>query len=110
MMVVCGGVFFFFQAEDGIRDATVTGVQTCALPISGSTAAVRLLRHAGGGRDDVLLRPFAEIGDRSLVIVPTAPLQCLLWSVLPSCVGRPLTVAPSATMWHAASRQAAEQR
>src|SRR6267143_661192 len=26
-------VFFFFQAEDGIRDGTVTGVQTCALPI-----------------------------------------------------------------------------
>src|SRR3989442_11137608 len=25
--------FFFFQAEDGIRDADVTGVQTCALPI-----------------------------------------------------------------------------
>src|SRR2546430_15381596 len=28
-------VVFFFQAEDGIRDLTVTGVQTCALPISG---------------------------------------------------------------------------
>src|SRR5256886_4768005 len=28
--------FFFFQAEDGIRDLTVTGVQTCALPISKS--------------------------------------------------------------------------
>src|SRR5207245_8322882 len=27
-------LFFLFQAEDGIRDATVTGVQTCALPIS----------------------------------------------------------------------------
>jgi len=26
-------VFFFFQAEDGIRDRDVTGVQTCALPI-----------------------------------------------------------------------------
>src|SRR3989442_3522220 len=26
-------IFFFFQAEDGIRDADVTGVQTCALPI-----------------------------------------------------------------------------
>ena len=26
--------FFFFQAEDGIRDRNVTGVQTCALPIS----------------------------------------------------------------------------
>src|SRR2546430_6653165 len=31
----CVGIFFFFfQAEDGIRDLTVTGVQTCALPIS----------------------------------------------------------------------------
>src|SRR5205085_8131575 len=29
----CVFVFFFFQAEDGIRDLTVTGVQTCALPI-----------------------------------------------------------------------------
>ena len=27
--------FFFFQAEDGIRDWSVTGVQTCALPIYG---------------------------------------------------------------------------
>src|SRR2546430_9822115 len=37
--ILVGGVgvfvyeFFFFQAEDGIRDLTVTGVQTCALPI-----------------------------------------------------------------------------
>src|SRR5207247_3412409 len=29
--------FFFFQAEDGIRDPLVTGVQTCALPISEET-------------------------------------------------------------------------
>src|SRR5438874_7141863 len=29
--------FFFFQAEDGIRDLYVTGVQTCALPISAGT-------------------------------------------------------------------------
>src|SRR2546427_1257193 len=29
----CRRLFFFFQAEDGIRDLTVTGVQTCALPI-----------------------------------------------------------------------------
>src|SRR6266852_7117372 len=33
-MEACVLYFFFFQAEDGIRDATVTGVQTCALPIS----------------------------------------------------------------------------
>src|SRR2546425_9355638 len=30
----CSSIFFFFQAEDGIRDKLVTGVQTCALPIS----------------------------------------------------------------------------
>src|SRR5699024_11783221 len=32
--------FFFFQAEDGIRDRNVTGVQTCALPISTAVPAV----------------------------------------------------------------------
>src|SRR5262249_58237323 len=33
-------VVFFFQAEDGIRDWSVTGVQTCALPISDATGEV----------------------------------------------------------------------
>src|SRR5258706_2767098 len=38
---------FFFQAEDGIRDWSVTGVQTCALPIShGWSALARRLRSA----------------------------------------------------------------
>src|SRR5205085_9449048 len=41
--------FFFFQAEDGIRDLTVTGVQTCALPISCCH------REAGGGSPAVAL-------------------------------------------------------
>src|SRR5205085_5054000 len=36
--------YFFFQAEDGIRDLTVTGVQTCALPISESAENLRLMR------------------------------------------------------------------
>src|SRR5256886_11927023 len=37
-VAVIHGVFiFFFQAEDGIRDLTVTGVQTCALPILKTT-------------------------------------------------------------------------
>src|SRR5256885_12402549 len=39
--------FFFFQAEDGIRDYKVTGVQTCALPISEERAiATEFLAHA----------------------------------------------------------------
>src|SRR5437764_3634571 len=36
---------FFFQAEDGIRDTSVTGVQTCALPICLPAAAAALLRR-----------------------------------------------------------------
>src|SRR6266540_6801477 len=44
-MMLCV-VFFFFQAEDGIRDRDVTGVQTCALPIWLSTRAVPLQAKA----------------------------------------------------------------
>src|SRR3989337_3381397 len=43
--------FFFFQAEDGIRDATVTGVQTCALPISCLRRGGGLLAPDGGDPD-----------------------------------------------------------
>src|SRR5256886_1297384 len=50
--VYCLLFFFFFQAEDGIRDLTVTGVQTCALPISREIADAGGRRggHAGGRR------------------------------------------------------------
>src|SRR5260370_8382746 len=34
-------IFFFFQAEDGIRDSRVTGVKTCALPISYAVFCLR---------------------------------------------------------------------
>src|SRR5690348_18098203 len=39
--------FFFFQAEDGIRDGRVTGVQTCALPISARSYSVYPRPNAG---------------------------------------------------------------
>src|SRR2546430_7690588 len=43
---MCATFFFFFQAEDGIRDLTVTGVQTCALPIfEAHKAAARIMRE-----------------------------------------------------------------
>src|SRR6266478_8980356 len=41
----CNVEFFCFQAEDGIRDLTVTGVQKCALPISGRLFDLRLARE-----------------------------------------------------------------
>src|SRR2546430_13014337 len=48
--------YFFFQAEDGIRDLTVTGVQTCALPILGYS-------YPGTG------------GDRSPALIPENTLR-----------------------------------
>src|SRR5256886_7059909 len=50
-IVVVLWVLFFFQAEDGIRDLTVTGVQTCALPISAAAGVdylgLSFVRRAG---------------------------------------------------------------
>src|SRR5690625_5432409 len=47
LYVILSFLVFFFQAEDGIRDGHVTGVQTCALPIS-TVEVVMTILHAGG--------------------------------------------------------------
>src|SRR5437762_8991560 len=65
--VVCV-LFFFFQAEDGIRDTSVTGVQTCALPISTFHARacsrppppMNVLIIGGGGREHALAWKVAQ--------------------------------------------------
>src|SRR5262249_58626282 len=64
--------FFFFQAEDGIRDWSVTGVQTCALPISlpssprsarrGAKARIQGTRPAGPHLADLALLPVVPAG------------------------------------------------
>src|SRR5882762_2769414 len=56
--------FFFFQAEDGIRDSSVTGVQTCALPISFAEEPKSWLR-AGSGQSQ-----FHQFRDRLLHVEP----------------------------------------
>jgi len=67
------------------------------------SAAVTMLRYAGRQLDTALLDPLAaQIDGRPLVVIPTGPLQSLPWSLLPSCLGRPITVAPSAALWYAA--------
>src|SRR6266508_4913679 len=48
--------FFFFQAEDGIRAGHVTGVQTCALPISPDRTGIQAKRLAGDLVGDASLR------------------------------------------------------
>src|SRR5207248_6926698 len=63
---------FFFQAEDGIRDRTVTGVQTCALPIFDvgvDQAFLRLERRRYRDRRGIRAAA-AEGGDVSLLVDP----------------------------------------
>jgi len=45
-MILIVTLIFFFQAEDGIRDTSVTGVQTCALPICAATAYQKVAQAA----------------------------------------------------------------
>src|SRR5215208_2253436 len=82
--------FFFFQAEDGIRDGHVTGGQTCALPIYARLARRRLIRvHQG-----VYAVGHAALSDRGRMIAallaagPGAVLShetaAYLWKLIPS--------------------------
>src|SRR5690348_9199268 len=70
---------FFFQAEDGIRDGRVTGVQTCALPISLVAAAV--LAEAGPWtlylwRFQLLLLGLAAVLAGALAILQIGRASC----------------------------------
>src|SRR6516162_4527521 len=56
--------FFFFQAEDGIRDYKVTGVQTCALPICGRSGLCRLLGGVDGQLQDLRFLTERKIGQK----------------------------------------------
>src|SRR5256885_16639458 len=75
--------FFFFQAEDGIRDYKVTGVQTCALPISCPRTSASALRAAHkrccakGAR-----KPHGFI---ALTVKGRICGLCLLWRAVQAC-------------------------
>src|SRR5205823_7845781 len=58
--------FFFFQAEDGIRDKLVTGVQTCALPISVPTGAWTSATAPAGEELDALVH--APVGTGAVAL------------------------------------------
>src|SRR3989449_7675186 len=72
-------VFFFFQAEDGIRDVAVTGVQTCALPISGALSAADALRLRRSLAETAghwnLMRIEREVVDRARSPFPGGPIR-----------------------------------
>src|SRR5260370_23909098 len=59
-------VFFFFQAEDGIRDSSVTGVQTCALPLPSEGAEPAMPIHTHVREDQIALFGFSETQEKRL--------------------------------------------
>src|SRR6266403_2870319 len=64
------GPFFFFQAEDGIRDLYVTGVQTCALPILCGATDALILRVEGD-----VTRRVAHFGSVPLLLPEVRPID-----------------------------------
>jgi tetratricopeptide (TPR) repeat protein len=84
-----------------------------ALPRQLAAAVSAAARQDAAAVAAAVLTPLlADVGDRDLVVVPTGILTTVPWAVLPGCTGRPVTVAPSATAWHAARQRlrAAGQR
>src|SRR5439155_16725702 len=84
---------FFFQAEDGIRDGHVTGVQTCALPISAAAMKItakdlkdlgivdEIIPEPDGGAHtdhEAAARLLDEVLDRQLVALSNQPIRELL--------------------------------
>src|SRR5437016_7320264 len=69
--------FFFFQAEDGIRDWSVTGVQTCALPISVArqipNPRLVLVGHSMGAAVSLAATPL--IGTRVIGVIAVEALR-----------------------------------
>src|SRR5215204_7052161 len=83
---MCSWFFFFFQAEDGIRDHCVTGVQTCALPIllgpsgSGKSTLLRLLNRLADPDEGVVRYHGRDVREldplelrRRVALVPQLP-------------------------------------
>jgi tetratricopeptide (TPR) repeat protein len=79
------------------------------LVTTGDSAEVRAgVAHVAAALDRQLFGPLRDrLADRPLVVVPIGALHAVPWSGLPTCAGRPVTVAPSATVWLRADGRAA---
>src|SRR5260221_11888390 len=93
---MCVRLFFFFQAEDGIRDHCVTGVQTCALPISSLRSGHTLMAElVAAGEIDLALD--AHVQGVARLKEKGAPID---WKPLQPSFGQPSSVGTAARAPH----------
>ena len=93
--------------------AETTALRFALTRLAHPTGSPRVSGLASRGRDvaahrleSLVLAPLRHLlGDRPVVVVPTGELHALPWPVLPSLVGRPTVVAPSARLWQRADSQ-----
>src|SRR5437879_9160757 len=95
--------FFFFQAEDGIRDTSVTGVQTCALPISGDSGhaaqeyrACLELDPRNSGCHQAQGSLLLAVGDRKSTRLNSSH-RCISYAVF--CLKKKMIVQPAAVIY-----------
>ncbi|WP_239151749.1 CHAT domain-containing protein [Virgisporangium aurantiacum] len=92
---------------EALRFALVRVVRRHGSPAS-LRAAEAAARHAIQRLDRAVFDPVRHrLGTGPLVVVPVGALHALPWAFLPTCQGRPVTVAPSAAVWLTARRPAA---
>src|SRR6266567_5562781 len=98
--------FFFFQAEDGIRDLTVTGVQTCALPISAEDPVLVKRLAAGGITCEVC--PSSNVALGVAAVPAQVPLRRLFEGGVPIALGAddPLLFGPRLAAQYEIARHA----
>ncbi|MEV4758427.1 CHAT domain-containing protein [Micromonospora sp. NPDC049559] len=96
---------------DAVKAARLHRFGLRRLVVTGDSAEARAaLEHAATTLDRQIFGPLrARLADRPLVVVPIGALHAVGWAGLPTCAGRPVTVAPSATSWLSAGRRALPQ-
>ncbi|HVV23819.1 MAG TPA: CHAT domain-containing protein [Pseudonocardiaceae bacterium] len=89
-----------FIVHDGRLSAVSFANGRCRLRVLGSVAAMEsAVRSARLGSAAALDSLLSLPGGRPLVVVPVGALHAVPWAVLPSCAGRPVSVAPSVAAW-----------
>ena len=101
-------------SRDGSRkelDGLLFALRRLVLGHGSATAAREQVGIRAARLQDAVLGPLAAVlGDRPLVVVPTGWLRSVPWALLPACVGRSVTVAPSAAVWLRAVQRPGRRR